>query len=76
MVLSADQCTSYAETGVLVLPGLVDRRTCETLRERMAQLVDAADLDGPTGVFSATNRTQDDDSYFLDSGDDIRKAET
>jgi phytanoyl-CoA hydroxylase len=62
----------YEAAGVLVLEGFVAPGACRRLRERILELVDAFDPGDVRHVFSAMEQTQLEDSYFEESGDNIR----
>ncbi len=70
--LSAEMLAAYAEDGVILLEDFVTAESCERLRRRALSLVDAFDPSGVSSVFSTTSRRQQDDRYFIESGDKIR----
>ena len=72
MTLAAGDRAAFARDGYLVLRGFSDPGSCNALRARMAELIEAATLEGLAGVFSTKDQRHARDRYFLDSGDRIR----
>jgi phytanoyl-CoA hydroxylase len=70
--LGANMVSAYARAGVMVLKDFVPRSDCDRLRRRVAELVDAFDVQKVRSVFSTTQQTQLTDRYFIESGDKIR----
>ena len=70
--LTDDMLAAFEAAGVLVLRDFVSADSCNTLRARAAELVDAFDPGEVSSVFSTTKQTQLDDDYFIESGDKIR----
>ncbi len=62
----------YRSSGVLILENFVTAAACTALRERALELVADFDPDSVRSVFSTTDQTQLDDTYFIESGDKIR----
>ena len=74
MVLSAAQVADFAEQGFLVLPDFIPADRLAELRSRAAELdaqLRASDANEVT-VFSTTDQSHADDSWFLESGDKVR----
>ncbi len=72
MTLTAEQLAQYDKNGFLVLPDFVDVPSCDRLRARAEELVDAFDPNGITSIFSTHEQNRLSDDYFLNSGDKIR----
>lgn len=70
-MLSSGQKEFYGENGYLVFERMIAPEMCDRLRARAKQLVDDFDATRIRSVFSTKNRTQDRDSYFLNSGSNI-----
>ena len=70
--ITAEMRESYQRDGVLVLEDMISQDECQTLMRRMSELVDAFDVNEHRSVFSAVTNEQKDDSYFLESGGEIR----
>ncbi len=70
--LGAEMLAAFRDTGVLMLRDFVPVRECRALQRRALELVDEFDPDEVRSVFSTTEQTQLDDTYFIDSGDKIR----
>ena len=71
-ILSDDQRRAWEAQGYLHLEGFVSAAACATLRDRMAELLEAFDPTGLSTVFSTDDERHAQDRYFLDSGDQIR----
>lgn len=71
-VLTEDQRADFERDGVLVLPDFYSSDECDTLRARMAELIEGFDVAGANTVFTTTDREQLRDEYFLSSGDKVR----
>jgi phytanoyl-CoA hydroxylase len=70
--LTADQLSSFARDGFVVLPGFVSTDACARLRRRAGELVEAFDADEHRTVFSPSDQGHARNDYFLTSGDKIR----
>jgi phytanoyl-CoA hydroxylase len=62
----------YHRDGFLALQGFVDWATCDALRARMGELLDAFDPEGVRTVFGTDDQRHARDAWFLESGDKIR----
>ncbi|HVJ89358.1 MAG TPA: phytanoyl-CoA dioxygenase family protein [Labilithrix sp.] len=62
---------SYARDGFVVVPGFVDKATCERMIERARTLVDAFEP-RTVSIFTTNEQTRTTDDYFLGSGNDVR----
>jgi phytanoyl-CoA hydroxylase len=71
-LLTNIQKDSFNDDGVLVLPKFFSEEDCDSLRERMGQLLDDYEPKENGTVFSTTDSTHHEDDYFLTSGDKIR----
>ena len=70
--LSPEQLDRYRRDGFLVVGGLVPGEACDRLRARMADLLAAFDPGGLATVFDTKGQRHAQDTYFLESGDEIR----
>jgi phytanoyl-CoA hydroxylase len=70
--LSDAALQAYEESGVIILRNFVDKKCCADLRQRAMELVNDFDPQIVQSVFSTTEQTQLNDSYFIDSGDKVR----
>ena len=70
--VTQDMIESYHRDGVLVIENMISSEDCQSLMQRMHQLVEQFDVDEHRSVFSAVTNEQKDDSYFLESGGEIR----
>ncbi len=70
--LTQEMVDAYDAAGVILLRDFVPVERCAALRTRALELVEAFDPAEVKSVFSTTDQTQLDDSYFIDSGDKIR----
>ncbi len=70
--MTVEMCESYRRDGVLVIENMISDTECQTLMDRMAELVESFDVNEHRSVFSAVTNEQKDDSYFLESGGEIR----
>ncbi|MEO1201134.1 MAG: phytanoyl-CoA dioxygenase family protein [Pseudomonadota bacterium] len=70
--LSDEMLADLDREGVIILRDFCPRARCETLRRRALEMVEAFDPATVRSVFSTTEQTQLDDSYFVESGDKIR----
>lgn len=66
------QLNEYLQRGFLVLEGFVDHDTCDLLRARAQELVQAFDPAAVVSIFSTNEQNRLTDEYFLTSGDKIR----
>lgn len=71
-VLSAAERDAYERDGFLVLEDFVSAQACDSLIHRSVELLDAFDPGRLRSVFSTRNQNRTTDSYFLESGYDIR----
>lgn len=73
MVLTTEQTTRFEQDGFLVLPGFVSDEQCVALRSHAEALETELrqDRDDVT-IFSTTDQSHGDDTWFLDSGDKTR----
>lgn len=69
--LSEPQRAAFARDGFLVVPGFLSAATCDALRGRARELVDAFDP-RTVSIFSTKEQTRTSDDYFLGSGSEIR----
>ena len=69
--LSNDQFATYERDGFLVLEDFIKAESCDRLRERALELVEAFDPAGSASIFSTREQTRTSDDYFLNSGDQI-----
>lgn len=72
MTLTAAQLTQYDEDGFLILTDFVDQTSCDRLRARAQELVDAFDPNRVRSIFSTREQNRFSDDYFLNSGSKIR----
>lgn len=70
--LTQEMLDAYDTAGVILLRDFVPVERCEALRARALELVEQFDPAEVKSVFSTTDQTQLDDSYFIESGDKIR----
>lgn len=70
--LKPEQLERYDRDGFLVLENFVPAASCEALRRRACELVEAFDPEGTFSIFSTHEQTRKSDQYFLESGDKIR----
>lgn len=70
--LSRDMADAFRRDGVLVLEGFLSEATCDGLRRRAAELIEAFDPSTVSSVFSSTTHAHSQDDYFQTSGDKIR----
>ena len=70
--LTDEMLAAFRDAGVLILREFVPIEECRTLRSRALELVDGFDPQEIRNVFSTTSQTQNDDTYFIGSGDKIR----
>ncbi|MEM7566465.1 MAG: phytanoyl-CoA dioxygenase family protein, partial [Pseudomonadota bacterium] len=70
--LSQAMKDAYERDGVLIVEDFVDVETCQSLRARMARLIDDFDPETVSTVFSTQSGEHVADEYFKASGDKIR----
>ena len=70
--LTREELARYERDGFLVLEGFAAPETCDRLRRRAAELLEAFDPEDTFSVFSTREQTRTSDEYFLDSGDKVR----
>ncbi len=70
--LAEDMLAAFHDAGVLILRDFVPASECHALKARALELVEEFDPHEVRSVFSTTNQTQLDDTYFIESGDKIR----
>jgi len=70
--LTPEMVEAYQEAGVLILEDFVSRDACTKLRSRALELVDAFDPAEVRTIFSTTSQEQLNDTYFIESGGEIR----
>jgi len=72
MGLSGAQRAAFERDGFLVVEGFRTAAQCAALRTRIAELILGFDPDTVRTVFKTTDQSHARDSYFLDSGGEIR----
>jgi phytanoyl-CoA hydroxylase len=72
MRLTPEQRAQYDRDGFLILTGFVETRSCDRLRARAEELVQAFDPGRITSIFSTKEQNRLSDDYFLNSGDKVR----
>ncbi|HVF43969.1 MAG TPA: phytanoyl-CoA dioxygenase family protein, partial [Pyrinomonadaceae bacterium] len=72
MKLSTEELARYERDGFLALEGFAAPESCDRLRRRAAELLEAFDPADTFSVFSTREQTRRSDEYFLDSGDKVR----
>ena len=70
--LTEDMLQAYERDGVLVLEDMVPIDECNSLMNRMSELVDDFMPSKQKCVFSSITQEQQSDQYFLESSDSIR----
>lgn len=70
--LNPEMRRAFEEDGYLLLEDFADPASCDRLRERALELVDAFDPDEHHTIFSTTSRAHAAAEYFQTSGDKIR----
>jgi ectoine hydroxylase-related dioxygenase (phytanoyl-CoA dioxygenase family) len=71
MQLSPQQCEFFSSNGYLVIENFFSETVCDTLRERVAELIENNQETIPQTVFSTHTNEHAKEQYFLDSGDKI-----
>ena len=72
MRITPEELEQYQRDGFLILPGFVETRACDRLRDRAEELVHEFDPSGIVSIFSTREQNRLSDNYFLTSGDKIR----
>jgi len=70
--LTPEMVDAYRSDGVLILEDFLTHETCDELRARALELVEAFDPADVRSIFSTTDQEQLNDRYFIESGDKIR----
>ena len=70
--LTEAMLAAYRRAGVIVLEDFVSVDDCRALQRRALELVEGFDMDEVRSVFSTLTNEQQQDRYFLESGDRIR----
>lgn len=70
--ITPEMRAAFERDGVLVLDGLVSDEACDTLKSRMAEMVQDFDVADHRSVFSSRSEAHAQDQYFLGSGHEIR----
>lgn len=70
--LNTEQVERYERDGFLVLKDFVAPESCDALRLRASELVEAFDPAGSFSIFTTREQARRSDRYFLESGDKIR----
>ena len=71
-MLTEQQMSSFTENGVLILPNFFSHQECDSLMDRMSEIIREASEPESATVFSTTDRDHAQEDYFLTSGDKIR----
>ncbi|WP_310618680.1 phytanoyl-CoA dioxygenase family protein [Flexibacterium corallicola] len=69
--LSEEMKAAYLEDGFLILENYASAKQCETLQERMVDLIEAFDPTSVSSIFETGAQTHAQDAYFRQSGDKI-----
>jgi phytanoyl-CoA hydroxylase len=72
MPITEGQIANYKKDGFLVLENFVDQSSCDQLRMRALEMVQAFDPAEVVSIFSTHEQNRLTDDYFLTSGDKIR----
>tara|TARA_Y100000817_G_scaffold211624_1_gene166162 strand:- start:1652 stop:2485 length:834 start_codon:yes stop_codon:yes gene_type:complete len=70
--LTTDQKNSFDENGVLVMPDFFSHKECDSLMDRMSEIIQKAKEPKSSTIFSTTDRSHAQEDYFLTSGDKVR----
>lgn len=70
--LTEEMLAAYDRDGFLILEGFVTSDACDTLQNRMADLIDGFDPQSVATIFSTRDQGHGRDDYFRQSGDKIR----
>lgn len=71
LTLSEQQIAQYHQQGYLVLESLLPAQTCDTLKSRMAELMEGFDPNTVRSVFTTNEQVRHTDQYFMDSADKV-----
>jgi phytanoyl-CoA hydroxylase len=71
MKLSENEIAKYQRDGFLVLEDFAGEASCDRLRARAEELVEAFDPQGVVSIFSTQEQNRTTDKYFLESGSKI-----
>jgi phytanoyl-CoA hydroxylase len=71
MKLSPNELAQYERDGFLVLRDFVDTGSCNSLRARALELVQAFDPNGLPTIFSTHDQNRISNAYFLESAENI-----
>ena len=63
---------AWARDGVLVIEDAISPQDCKALMARMEAIVSGLDIGEDHSVFDTLTREQENDAYFLNSGNKIR----
>jgi len=70
--LTAEQMATFEKEGILVIENFLSEYEVDEVKRETTRLVDEMDPSKEKGVFSTTDYQQNNDKYFLESGDKIR----
>ncbi|MFD2204813.1 phytanoyl-CoA dioxygenase family protein [Kiloniella antarctica] len=70
--LTVDMKQYFDDNGVLVLENFVSKEACEKLMAQAGSIVEAFDPNEFRAIFSTTNKSHEGNTYFEQSGDQIR----
>lgn len=70
--ISPEMLADYKRDGVLVLENMFSRQACDELMAQMAMLIHNFEPKKNKTIFSTLTKSQEQEDYFLSSGDDIR----
>ena len=71
-MLSADQIKNYNEQGFIVMDEVIPLYEIEAIKKRANKMVNQWAEDSPDHVFTTNDNDRSDDSYFLDSAEQIK----
>ncbi|OUV78080.1 MAG: phytanoyl-CoA dioxygenase [Acidimicrobiaceae bacterium TMED130] len=71
-LLTSEQKKKFADNGVLVLPNFFSHDECDTLMNRMSEIINESIQPETSTTFSTTDRSHAQEDYFLTSGDKVR----
>ncbi|MDB4837113.1 phytanoyl-CoA dioxygenase family protein [Marinomonas sp.] len=69
--LTDAQVAQYHHDGYLVLESLVQKETCDVLKERMLKMMVQFDVEDARSVFTTNEQARHTDRYFMDSAEKI-----
>ncbi|HEY6803113.1 MAG TPA: phytanoyl-CoA dioxygenase family protein [Pyrinomonadaceae bacterium] len=72
MTLNDYQLDQYSSDGFLVVENFISSQECDSLRDRVAEMLEEFDPAGLVSIFSTNEQSRVADEYFLTSGDKIR----